>query len=266
VRHHRIHKIFLITVPATDYIAGQHILLCRSLDHPNDKLVELLLAAKVLRQHGAARLSLIAPYLCYMRQDIAFQPGEAVSQRIVGRFLADLFDAVITVDPHLHRIDTLCEAVPSSQSCALSAARLLGKCIAERWPQALLLGPDSESEQWVKAIAERHGLDWGVATKQRFGDREVRIELPALEYFQRQIVLVDDMASTGRTLVQTANALQAHQPAGIAAVLTHALFVGDALAVLQQAGITPILSSDSILHASNAVQLAPLLAAQVLAG
>ena len=83
---------------------SQHVLICRSLDQPNEKLVELLLAAKTARELGARKLTLIAPYLCYMRQDIAFHPGEAISQPIIGNFLAGLFDNVITVDPHLHRI------------------------------------------------------------------------------------------------------------------------------------------------------------------
>lgn len=253
-----------VTLPlAAGAMTGQHVVLCRSLDQPNSKLIELMLAVATLRQQSTARISLVAPYLCYMRQDIAFHAGEAVSQRIVGQFLAGLFDDVITVDPHLHRITALSEAIPTSRACALSATGLLGQCIAERWSQPLLLGPDSESEQWVSAIATRHGLDWGVARKQRFGDRDVRIELPALDYQQRQIVLVDDMSSTGRTLAQAAQALTKYQPAGIAAVLTHALFVDDALSVLAQAGVSEVLSSDSIVHSSNAVQLAPLLAEQL---
>ncbi len=80
------------------------VVLLRSLHRPNEKLVELLLAARAARELGAMHLTLVAPYLAYMRQDVAFAPGEAVSQRIVGRWLADLFNAVVTIDPHLHRV------------------------------------------------------------------------------------------------------------------------------------------------------------------
>ncbi len=73
------------------------VVLLRSLHQPNEKLVELLLAARTARSLGAQQLTLVAPYLAYMRQDIAFHPGEAVSQQVVGGFLAGLFDAVITV-------------------------------------------------------------------------------------------------------------------------------------------------------------------------
>ena len=129
------------------------MVLLRTLDHPNEKLVDLLLAARTARLLGARHLTLVAPYLAYMRQDMAFHPGEAVSQRIVGRFLADLFDAVITVDPHLHRIARLAQAVPVAQAVVLSGAPLLADLIAQRRPGALLVGPDSESAQWVSQAA-----------------------------------------------------------------------------------------------------------------
>ena len=97
-----------------------------SLDHPNDKLVELLLAAGAARELGVRHLTLVAPYLCYMRQDKAFHPGEAVSQRIVGMFLAGQVDKLVTVDPHLHRVATLAEAVPARETLTLSAAAQMG--------------------------------------------------------------------------------------------------------------------------------------------
>lgn len=96
------------------------VVIFRSLNDPNAKLVELLLVAQTARTLGATHLTLVAPYLAYMRQDMAFRPGEAISQRIVGKYLADLFDAVITVDPHLHRVATLQEAVPLAQALVLS--------------------------------------------------------------------------------------------------------------------------------------------------
>ena len=88
------------------------VVLWRGLQQPNEKLVEVLLAAQTARTLGAKHLTLVSPYLAYMRQDIAFNPGEAISQRIVGGLLAGLFDAIITVDPHQHRVATLHEAMP----------------------------------------------------------------------------------------------------------------------------------------------------------
>lgn len=236
------------------------VALYRSLHQPNEKLVELLLAAPAARELGARRLWLVAPYLPYMRQDTAFTPGEVVSQRHVGRWLAATFDGLITVDPHLHRVATLAEAVPLADAQALSAAPLLAQAIAARRPGALLLGPDAESAQWVEQAAAAVGLPAAVCRKVRRGDHDVRVELPALDMRGRAVVILDDMASTGRTVAQAARAVRAVGAASVDVAVTHALFIGDALAVLQDSGVGQVWSTDSVPHASNAVALAPLLA------
>jgi ribose-phosphate pyrophosphokinase len=234
--------------------------LLRSLHQPNEKLIELLLAARTARTLGAEHLTLVAPYLAYMRQDMAFQPGEAVSQQVVGGFLADLFDAVVTVDPHLHRIDTLAQAIAVPHAVALSGAEPLADLIAQRRPGALLVGPDGESAQWIAQAAARHGFGHAVCTKVRHGDRDVAIELPPLDAQGRAVVLLDDMASTGRTLALAAKLLWQAGAASVDVAVTHALFAGDALQVLKAAGVGEVWSTDCIPHPSNAVPMAGPLA------
>ncbi|WP_444986119.1 ribose-phosphate diphosphokinase [Halomonas mongoliensis] len=249
-------------VPAT-------LVLYRSLDRPNDKLVELLLLARHARRLGVARLVLVAPYLAYMRQDIAFHPGEIVSQTIIGGFLAELFDAVITVDPHLHRIERLEQAIPLDHAIALSGAPRLAELIAGKRPEALLLGPDEEALQWVAQAAELTGLDHATCRKVRHGDRDVEIALPDVEVAGRRVVLMDDVASSGHTVARAAEALLAAGALSVDLALTHALFAGDALAVIHAAGVGEVWSTDCIAHDSNAIAMAPVLAQaldEVLAG
>jgi len=247
-----------LRLPAT---LAPHVVLLRSLAQPNEKLVELLLAARTARTLGATQLTLVAPYLAYMRQDMAFTPGEAVSQRIVGRFLADLFDAVITVDPHLHRVTTLAEAVPVPRAVVLSGAPLLADLIAQRRPGALLVGPDEESAQWVAQAAARHGFEHAVCRKVRHGDRQVEIALPEVPVRGRAVVLLDDVASSGHTLAQAARGLLAAGAASVDVAVTHALFAADAGQLLLEAGIGQVWSTDCIAHPSNAVSMAAPIAA-----
>lgn len=246
-----------LTLPAR---LPPRVVLLRSLNQPGDKLTELLLAAPTARQLGAQHLSLVAPYLAYMRQDMAFAPGQAVSQRVVGAWLATLFDAVITVDPHLHRVATLAEAVPARQAITLSAAPLLGDWIAQHRPGAFLLGPDSESAQWVTQAAAAHGLPHAVCSKVRHGDHAVDIALPACNLRGQTVVLLDDVASSGHTLATAAALALAAGAASVDVAVTHALLAGDALQRIHQAGVGAFWSTDSVAHESNVVALAPLLA------
>ena len=243
----------------------EHVVLLRTLDNPNEKLVELLLVARTARTLGARHVTLVAPYLAYMRQDIAFHSGEVVSQRVVGRFLADLFDAVITVDPHLHRVATLQEAVPVPQAIVLSGAPLLADLIATQLTRPLLIGPDEESAQWIAEAAERYGFDHGVCHKVRHGDREVQIALPTLDVQGRSVVVLDDVASSGHTLAGATRLLLAAGAATVDVAVTHALFAGDALKVIKDAGVDRVWSTDCITHPSNAVSMAETIASALLA-
>ncbi|MDP4917689.1 MAG: ribose-phosphate diphosphokinase [Haliea sp.] len=240
------------------------LVLYRGLDRPNEKLVELLLLARHARLSGVQRLLLVTPYLGYMRQDIAFQPGEIVSQTIIGGFLAELFDAVMTVDPHLHRISRLDQAIPLPAAIALSAAGSLADLVAQRRANPLLVGPDAESRQWVESAAAAHQLDHAVCTKERRGDRDVDIALPDIAVAGRAVVLLDDVASSGHTLAGAARLLLAAGAASVDVAVTHALFAGDALNVMEAAGIGEVWSTDCIQHHSNVVPMAPLLAAALL--
>jgi ribose-phosphate pyrophosphokinase len=237
-----------------------HTVLLRGLQQANCRLTPLLLAAAGARELGTQRLTLVSPYLAYMRQDMAFTPGEVVSQRHLGRLLAAAFDSVVTVDPHLHRVATLNEVLPGRRGLALTAAVLLGAHVVQQVPDALLMAPDEEAAQWVKVAALAHGLDHAVCLKQRRGDREVEVSMPDRDVRGRHVVLMDDVASTGRTLAVAARAALAQGAASVDVIVTHALFVGDALDQVHGAGVRHVWSSDCVPHPSNVVTVVPLLA------
>ncbi len=239
---------------------GAEVRILRSLHAPNEKLVELILAARAARELGAREVTLVAPYLAYMRQDSAFRPGEVVSQKVIGRLLADLFDAVVTVDPHLHRIATLNDAVPLARAVALSAAPLIGHFVAMRGRSPMLVGPDAESAQWVHVAATYNGLPWTVCRKTRHGDTEVDVELPAADIQGRDVVLIDDVASSGHTLAAAARALNEAGAARVDAVVTHAVLAPEAGALLKAAGIGEFWSTDTVPHESNVLSVVPLIA------
>jgi len=255
-------------------VLSGRVLLWRSLDRPNDKLVELLIAAPAARELGARELVLACPYLAYMRQDAAFAPGEAVSQRHVGRFLSGLFDTVLTVDPHLHRVSSLDAVLPGCRTIVVSAAGALGAHVAALADDPLLIGPDEESLPWVRRAAlegartasRRRPLDHTTCIKQRLGNHAVTIRLADdVALAGRRVVLVDDLASTARTLEAAARICLARGAASVDAAVVHALLDEDAERSLRQAGVRRLWSSCSVPHRSNAIDVVPLLAAALAA-
>jgi ribose-phosphate pyrophosphokinase len=235
-----------------------------SLDQPNDKLIALLFAAEALRRAGARRLVLLAPYLCYMRQDAAFSQGEAISQKAVGRLIAATVDRVITVDAHLHRTPDIKAVFPGIEAENLSAMPAIANALRSSGidPATIVVGPDAESRPWVRDLAGQLGLAHAVARKVRRGDRSVEIGFAEAAVFAgRPVLLVDDIVSSGGTLIACAKALSAAGATAIDAVITHALFPPAMAAEFANAGIRSIRSTCSVPHPSNAVPLDEILAA-----
>lgn len=233
------------------------IVLC-SLHQPNTKLLELILAADALRDTGAQSLTLVAPYLAYMRQDKAFSRGEAVSQKVIGRLLAGCFDRFVSVDPHLHRTPSLDDVFGGKPALTLTAAPAISAHIKARGlsPYTLLIGPDEESRAWVAAVAAPLDYAWVTATKERHGDRHVTIDLPAaVEVRGRPIIVIDDVISSGGTLRRLAESLRARGATSIEAYTTHALFSPEDAETLKEAGVNAVYSCNSVPHRTNAIDL-----------
>lgn len=242
------------TVPETDVC-----ILCTLAD-PDARTLPLLLTAAALRAQGAARVGLLAPYLAYMRQDMLFNPGEAVAARHFGALLGERFDWLVTVDPHLHRIHDLSEVVPCP-SVTLHAAPLLADWIRANVRSPVLVGPDDESAQWVAAAAAKARVPWFRLDKQRLGDLSVRMTLAAdVRPADHTAVLLDDILSSGRTLAAAAAILMAKGFTAVECVAIHGLFAGDARAVLRAAGITRVAVTNSVPQPESCIDVAPLLA------
>ena len=189
---------------------GAVVVVVASLDRPDEKIAPLLFAAAAARERGAKRVVLAAPYLAYMRQDASFRPGEAVTARVFASWISGAFDAVVAVDPHLHRLESLDELyrVPA---IAVSAAPAIAAFVRAHVASPLIVGPDAESGRWVGAVAEAIGCPAVVLEKTRHGDRDVSIGgAEGIGMWRGRVpVLLDDIVSTGRTMIGAARVLEA---------------------------------------------------------
>jgi ribose-phosphate pyrophosphokinase len=194
-----------------------------------------------------------------MRQDVEFRPGEAVSQQVIARLLGGRVDEILTLEPHLHRIAEL-ETVFPCRARALGSAELLADWCRSGTLPAFLVGPDAESEAWVRKLADVAGLPWIVCEKYRRGDADVVVTVPK-QRGRGRAILVDDIASSGMTLAAAATALFEAGVDEVDAAVVHAIFASGAIDCIRSAGIRAIVSTDSIPHASNGIPTARFFAA-----
>jgi ribose-phosphate pyrophosphokinase len=236
------------------------VILLTSLDRPNPKLIPLLFAADTLRTLGATQVGLIAPYLAYMRQDKQFHLDEGITAHYFSKLLSSHFDWLTTIDPHLHRIKNLNE-IFSIPTITLHAAPVIAQWINERIKQPILIGPDEESEQWVQAIAKSCQAPYLTVKKTRLDDTTISSTIPNMAaYTKHTPVLIDDIISTAKTMIETISHIRANLVSPIHCIGVHAIFAGDAYQALRNIPNVHVATCNTIIHPSNQLDISDLIA------
>ena len=260
--HHFPDGESLISLPGD--LDGADVAFLATLRDPDRLALPLRFAAATAREMGARRVGLIAPYLGYMRQDHRFERGQAVSAPLFAQFLGESFDWLVTVDPHLHRIARLQNVFPMPAIRAVSAP-LLATWISTNLPDAVLLGPDSESQQWVAEVARLAGRPYEVLRKVRSGDRSVDVSVPESAALREGTpVILDDIASSGSTMARAVERLLAAGTAAPVCLVIHAVFADGAQDTIMSAGAAGIISTDTIPHSTNVIGIADILSETTL--
>ncbi|WP_430461837.1 ribose-phosphate diphosphokinase [Thalassolituus sp. LLYu03] len=251
-------------------IEGDDVIVLCHLHQPSDKTLALWMMARHLREFGARTVGLVAPYLAYMRQDIRFHPGECLTSRYFAELINLSFDYLITIDPHLHRYHSLSE-IYRIPAVALHATDVIGHYLKNEVSNPLIIGPDEESEQWATEVAAVAGCECLVLRKTRSGDRDVAIHIPDVQqYAGHQPVLVDDIISTGRTMLRTAEELVAQGLNKPLCIGVHAVFaeggpgVPSADEEMRAGPINGIVTCNCIPHDTNGIDVSQLLTPAVL--
>jgi ribose-phosphate pyrophosphokinase len=243
--------------------ASRDVVIVGTLHRPNGKLLPLLLLADAARQLGATSVGLVAPYLAYMRQDARFHEGEAITARSFAELLSRGVDWLVTVDPHLHRIHRLSDVyrIPAT---AIHVTAELGAWVARSVESPVLVGPDEESRQWVAGVAAVAGAPFLVLRKTRRGDADVSVSVPGLENYPSHVpVLIDDIISTGQTMAAAVRHIREVSQASPICVAVHAVFAAGAAEALAQAGAALVLTTNTIPHPSNAIDIVTAVATEL---
>ncbi|MFO1519849.1 MAG: ribose-phosphate pyrophosphokinase [bacterium] len=244
-------------------VRGKTVVIGADLRGPDGKFLPFYFLASLLRNLGAKKIVGVIPYLPYLRQDKRFQKGEAVTSRDFARLLSQALDGLVTVDPHLHRYKSLQE-VYSIPCRVVSAAPILSRWILAKVPRPFLIGPDSESEQWVKEVAAKAKAPYVVLEKIRKGDRKVEVSLPSVKKWRnRTPVIVDDIISTARTMIETVHQIRKAGMKAPVCLGVHAVFAENAYEELLASGPAKVVTCNTVGHLSNGMDVSRLLGASV---
>ncbi len=207
----------------TDLKNKKVILVQSFYDNLNEKIIETLFAYYTAKDLGAKKIELISPYFPYFRQDKRFEKGQGVSIRIISK-LFKVFDKIYFIDPHLHRIKKLKQVFKNGKK--LDATPLISRYVKKRKiKNPLFIGPDIESGQWAKKAADIIDEESAILRKKRYSDRKVEIKLnKKINVKERNLILVDDIISTGHTMLETIKKIEKMKPKKIYCVAIHGVF------------------------------------------
>lgn len=237
-------------------VNGKEAIIVCTLDRPDNKFLPLYFLCEIIRDAGADKITLISPYLAYMRQDKKFNPGECVTANHFAKLLSGFVDELIAVDPHLHRISSL-ESIYSIPAKVVHSAPFISQWIKENVKNPILIGPDMESKQWVSQVAKDAGAPYTVLLKSRLGDKNVKVSIPHIHKYLENFtpVIVDDIISTALTMIKTIEHLKDEGAKPPICIGIHAVFAGDAYSKLKESGVEKIITCNTIAHESNGINL-----------
>ena len=247
-------------------VKGEEIAVIQSINRtPDELLFEYLLLVDTLKDLGASRIVGFIPYFAYARQDERFNPGEALSFKTVSKLIQTVgTDAIYTIDMHQHRVLKSSDVfkIPSHN---LSAMPYLADYVEKmgNLQKPLVIGPDAEAEQWAKLAADRLHTDHDVFEKKRLGSENVQIRPRKANAKDRDVLIVDDIISTGGTIVEALKILFSQGARKIDVACTHPILAGGALARIYETGAGHVIGTDTVPSPISQVSVAPLIAEHI---
>lgn len=242
-------------------VKGKDVVLVQSFyDEISDCLLEVILAAETAKELGARSVTLVAPHFPYFRQDKRFRAGEAVSIKIVDRMISRAVDRFMVVDPHLHRTNSLAD-VFSCKTKKLTANHAIAQHIKKNLPgNALIVGPDWESYKWAELVAKQIGFEYAILRKKRFSSHKVEITFPKkVDVKDRRVIIIDDIISSGHTLLETIKHLKKKGIRKITCICVHGILAEGALSKLRKAG-AQVITTNTLPNPAAKIDITDVLA------
>ena len=241
-------------------VNGKDVVLVQSFyGYVNDCVMEAIFAAETAKDLGAKSVTLVAPYFAYLRQDSRFNAGECISIKVVGSLFSKYFNKIIIIDPHLHR-QTKLNDLFKTKTQKLTSNPYIAEHIKKHIKNPLIVGPDWESYKWAQRVAEQLNYPFAILNKKRLSGRKVRISISKkISINNKNVVFVDDIISTGHTILEAAKKLRKLGAKKFYCIAVHGVFVENALEKLRKANIK-VLTTNTIPTKVSKIDVSELVA------
>ncbi len=245
-------------------VKGKHVILVQSFyGDISDCIMEVIFAANTAKSLGAKKVTLIAPHFPYHRQDKSFHSGESVSIHSMGKLMDRTVDEIVIMDPHLHRIDSLSK-IFKIPSVKVTANDTIADYIKKNIKNAAIVGPDWESFKWAEYIGKKIGCEYHILHKKRWSSHKVKIYFrKGVELKGKKVVIIDDIISSGHTILETIKQLRSIGIQDISVICVHGIFAEGCLPKLQKTG-AKILSCNTIPSSVSKIDVSEAFAKAIL--
>ena len=234
---------------------------------PNESLLELLFAIRTAKELGAKKVTVVAPYFGYMRQDRRFHPGEVKSNTIVSRLIEFAgADSFYTVAGHLHRVNSMTELfkIPARN---FSIHEEMAVWVKKKFgTNAIVIGPDIESWRVGKHVAQLVGCKYDTFLKKRVSGSKIKhTALATIDCKGCDVVIIDDIVSTGGTIIGAAKHLKKMGAKSVSALCVHLMSdaAGDKL---RRNGLRFVAASNTVHTKYSVLDASPAIANAILSG
>lgn len=240
-------------------VKGKVVVLVQSFyGNINDCIVEVIFATETAKELGAKRVILVAPYFPYLRQDKRFKSGQCISIEVVAGLISKCFYKVFIIDPHLHREKKLSDLF-SIKTGRLTANPYIANYIRKNIKNPLIVGPDWESYKWARKVAEKLKCEHVILKKKRVTGRKVKVTLnKRIDITNKNIVFVDDIISTGNTILESVKVLKKLGAKKFNCIAVHGVLVENALEKMRKVNVK-IVTTNTILNRVAKIDISGLI-------
>ncbi|RLI78589.1 ribose-phosphate pyrophosphokinase [Archaeoglobales archaeon] len=241
-------------------VNGRNVFLFNSFaKNPDEMIIESVFLIETIKEYGANSINCIFPYFPYSRQDRRFIEGEALSLKVVSKLFRNLeIDRMYVFDFHLHRIDDLTKFF-RFEVVNLTAMKKLANYSQRFSDDLIVVAPDEEAIQWARMFAEEIDAEYIYFKKIRVDAENVIISSPPPDVKGRDVIIVDDMISTGGTVIQALRVLREGGCNRCFVACTHAILAKDALKRMLEAGVEDMVASDTVLSPISHVTVSDII-------